>query len=271
MSDQRTPEQVSFRELRLTDVSKWFGSGHRAFQALKEVNLTIVPGSSIGIVGESGSGKSTMSRIVMGLESASSGTVTLDGEDTRLRLAKPASARRFRRTVQYIGQDTSSTFDPRRSLRDSVTIPAMLLTGASRSSANEQADELFQSFGIDPTLADRRPHQVSGGQRQRFAIARALIVRPQILLCDEIVSALDVSVQGAILNLLRDYCRQTGAAMTFVSHGLPATAFISQQLVVMKEGEIVERGTTAEVLEHPQHPYTRQLVGAYEYTRRSSG
>jgi peptide/nickel transport system ATP-binding protein len=169
--------------------------------------------------------------------------------------------------VQYIAQDTSSSFDPRRTLRDSVRAPLQTLFGLDTSEANRHVDDMVLSLGLDLRLADRRPHHVSGGQRQRFAIARALVVQPRLILCDEVVSALDVSVQGSILNLLKAYSESTDAAIIFVSHGLPATAFISKEMVVMNRGKIVERGATTTVIEHPQDPYTQKLINAYRFER----
>jgi peptide/nickel transport system ATP-binding protein len=141
----------------------------------------------------------------------------------------------------------------------------------SRSAADDRADETFEMLGLDPAFADRYPYEVSGGQRQRFAIARALVVRPRFLVCDEVVSALDVSVQGQVLNSLKRYSVEHGAGLAFISHGLPATAFISEELAVMYRGKIVEHGPTSRVIREPEHPYTKHLLSAYRGSRVELG
>lgn len=250
-------------ELYGIDVVKDYGPRGKRHRALHGVSLSVKEGERIGIVGESGSGKSTISRILVGLETATSGIVDYQGRNVQTLLATRGSRIGFRADVQYIGQDTTSSFDPRRKLIESVTAPLGYLRGVHGDDARDLAMETIKQMELNPGLADRYPGQVSGGQRQRFAIARGLVVRPKILLCDEVVSALDVSVQGAILNLLKKYCLDTGAGMLFVSHGLPATAFITEEIVVMNQGEIVERGPSKDVLTSPQDAYTASLVAAY--------
>jgi peptide/nickel transport system ATP-binding protein len=168
-----------------------------------------------------------------------------------------------RRAVQFVGQDTTSSFDPRRTLRDAVRNPAMVLLDLDEEEADARVDETLELLGLDRAMADRKPTGVSGGQRQRFALARALVVKPRLLICDEVVSALDVSVQGAVLNLLKSFCKETHAGLAFVSHGLPATAFIAEEIVVMLHGKIVERGPTSQIIHAPEHPYTARLLAAY--------
>jgi peptide/nickel transport system ATP-binding protein len=250
-------------ELYAIDVVKEYGLRSSRHQALKGVSLSITEGQRIGVVGESGSGKSTISRILVGLETATSGVVEYQGRDVPGLLGSRPDRVSFRTDVQYIGQDTSSSFDPRRKLIESVTAPLGYLRGIHGDEARDIALETIKRMELNPGLADRYPGQVSGGQRQRFALARGLVVEPKILLCDEVVSALDVSVQGAILNLLKRYCLDTGAGMLFVSHGLPATAFVTEEIVVMNQGEIVERGSSKDVLTAPKDEYTATLVAAY--------
>jgi peptide/nickel transport system ATP-binding protein len=156
-----------------------------------------------------------------------------------------------------------------RTLRDAVLQPVLRLTGQRGKDADRVVDETLEQLGLPPALADRRPSEVSGGQRQRFSLARALVVAPRVLVCDEVVSALDVSVQGRILNLVKDLCADRGTGLVFVSHGLPATAFIARDLVVMTGGRIVERGTSEALLSAPEHPYTRSLLAAYSHGRRT--
>lgn len=235
--------------------------------AVDHVDLTITPGAAIGIVGESGSGKSTLARMLVGLTKPSSGQIFVNGTELPKVLSNSRTAREFRAAVQYIQQDTMS-FNPRRTLRNSLRVPAKRLLGLSPRAADERIDTVLNMVGIDPLLADRYPTAVSGGQRQRFAIARAMVVEPSLLICDEVVSALDVSVQGSVLNQLKNYCRTTGAAIVFVSHGVPATCFISDELIVMNKGRIVERGETMRVLDEAADEYTRRLLAAYRKTEQ---
>jgi peptide/nickel transport system ATP-binding protein len=232
--------------------------------AVQDVSFVLAPGERVGIVGESGSGKSTMAKIVTGLSKSTAGTITVDGKELNSLLSTQKGRLDYRRRVQLVAQDTTSTFDPRHRVRESLRVPAQLLAGHDVRGADVAIGEITAELGIDPAWVDRYPGELSGGQRQRMSIARALIVRPDLLVCDEAVSALDVSVQGVVLNLLKRYSVEHGAGLMFVSHGLPATAFITRELVVMNEGRVVESGRTLEVLEHAKHPYTQKLVGAYE-------
>jgi len=262
MSTVTVPPGSTGPALRVSGVTKHFGSRKR-FAALDDISLECSPHELTGIVGESGSGKSTLARILVGLESASSGSVRYGDSEVPKLLSSTTSRLAFRRDVQFIGQDTTSSFDPRQTLRESVLKPLIALRGASAADARRTASEVFDELGLPDGLADRYPDQVSGGQRQRFSIARGLVVRPRFLLCDEVVSALDVSVQGKILNVIKRYCRDTSAGLVFVSHGLPATAFVADRIVVMYRGTIVESGATDDILNRPQHPYTRSLLDSY--------
>ncbi|WP_084727735.1 ABC transporter ATP-binding protein [Rhodococcoides yunnanense] len=254
--------------VQFTDVRRVFdGRSGNAHVAVDKVSLLLDSTTRLGIVGESGSGKSTLVRLMMGLDFATSGSVEYRGRD--LKSMSKSEIHEFRTNVQLVAQDTSSSFDPRRSLRDGVRRPLLTLLGLSTKEANERVDSTLESLSIDPSLADRKPHQVSGGQRQRFSIARALVIEPKLIVCDEAVSALDVSVQGSVLNLLKDHCVHNEAGLVFVSHGLPATAFICEELIVMYQGVIVEQGSTSQVVFHSEHPYTRSLVDAYRTTASS--
>jgi ABC-type glutathione transport system ATPase component len=248
--------------LEVEDVTKIYRSrGNSSAPALGGVNAFVDSNTRMGIVGESGSGKSTLVRTMVGLETPTTGRVAFRGQN--LQEMGSADRREFRRAVQLIAQDTSSSFDPRRTLRDSVRRPAQNLLGADRRRADELVDETLALVGLSPPMADRKPHEVSGGQRQRFSIARALIVKPGVIICDEVVSAMDVSVQGTVLNLLKRYCASADAGLVFVSHGLPATAFVSETIAVMKDGLIVEQGPTHRILHECEHPYTQALLGAH--------
>lgn len=244
-------------------VSRHFGSGRHRHTAVAGVSLDVGEGDRVGIVGESGSGKSTFARMLVGLERPSAGTVHYGGEPLSALLATRGGRIRLRSAVQFVAQDTTSSFDPLWTLRQAVRAPARRLLGLDRAAADAEVDATLALLGLPTELAERRPGQVSGGQRQRFALARSLVVSPRLLVCDEVVSALDVSVQGSILNLLKRYCAERGAGLVFVSHGLPATAFIARELAVMQHGEIVERGRTPDILADPQHPYTRHLLRAF--------
>jgi peptide/nickel transport system ATP-binding protein len=253
-----------FTSLGAKSVSRYYtGRDGVAQKALDDVSIALGAGDRVGIVGESGSGKSTLTRILLGLTQPSRGAVTFNGAALSVVLASRESRLAFRRAVQSISQDTSSSFDPLRIMRDSARAPAMRLSGLSRRQADAKIDALLHALSLPAALADRHPHELSGGERQRFAIARAIIVDPMFLICDEAVSALDMSIQGSVLNLLRKYCRDSGAGMLFVSHNLPATAFIADELIVMNGGRIVETGPSLDVVTRCRHPYTAELIAAF--------
>lgn len=231
--------------------------------AVNEVSISLDDGDTVGVVGESGSGKSTLGRMLLGLSRTSSGEIFHEERPLRQVLAGRRSALQFRRDVQLIPQDTSASFDPRLTMRQSLRIPAQVLGGLERARADERIELLAPEMGIVPELIERMPTELSGGQRQRMAILRALVVRPRLVVCDEVISALDVSVQARILNLLKRYVRDHGMGLVFISHQLPATAFITEHLLVMYRGDIVEHGTTDHVLADPANGYTRGLVEAY--------
>lgn len=249
--------------LEFANVTRTFRVGLEHHTALDGVSLVLDESQRLGIIGESGSGKSTLVRIALGLDRPTSGSVTFRGKD--IHAMSDAEMLDYRRAVQWIGQDTGGAFNPRWTVRKTLMRVNTTICGLSVADARERIESLTVRMGLDPALLDRRPAALSGGQRQRFSIVRAVMPQPQVLLADEAVSALDVSVQGTVLNLLRDYCDETGCALVFVSHGLPTTAFMTTEVVVMKDGEVVEHGPTRTVLDQPTHDYTRQLVGAYRY------
>lgn len=250
-------------EIAVTGVSKSFGSRRTAHLAVDEVTTVFSSERTVGVVGESGSGKSTLAKLLVGFEQPTTGTIALNGEPIAHVLESRAGRADFRRAVQFIGQDTTSSFDPRQRLEDSILLPLQRLLGMDVRTAYARMGEVLDQLSVPLALAQRFPLDVSGGQRQRFAIARGLAVRPRLLICDEVVSALDVSVQGSVLNLLKDYCEKAAAGLVFVSHGLPATGFVTQDLMVMFRGKVVEDGATAEIFRSPQHPYTQKLLDAY--------
>ncbi|WP_210570787.1 ABC transporter ATP-binding protein [Streptomyces sp. GESEQ-4] len=244
-------------ELCFEDVTVRYGTGRRAMKAVDGVSLTVPSGQVVGLVGESGSGKSTLARAAVGLAPLAAGRVMLDGQDVNHR---PASGPG--RAVQMVFQDPYASLDPRMSVGDSV---AEAIPRAARSDAHARRAEvtrLFRLVGLDTAHIFARPAELSGGQCQRVALARALAARPQVVVADEITSALDVSVQGTVLNLVRDLQRQTRLGMLFISHNLAVVRYVSDIMAVMYLGRIVECGPAQEVLTDPQHPYTRELLAA---------
>lgn len=231
-------------------------------KAVDDVYFDLAPGETVGIVGESGCGKSSLARALVGLEAASGGQISLDGDIVPLNGGE-AAWRPVRRKVQMVFQDPVASFDPRLSLRDSIAEPLIALEpGLDADARRARVDQMIERVGLSGELADRRPHELSGGQCQRGAIARALIVRPQVLICDEAVSALDVSVQRQIVQLLAELQREYGLAILFISHDLAVVRQLCHRVLVMYLGKIMEQGERDIVLETPQHPYTRALLSA---------
>jgi peptide/nickel transport system ATP-binding protein len=241
--------------LDLRKLTKTYG----ATQALKPTDLVVRRGTTLAIVGESGSGKSTLARLVVRLIEPTDGHTLINRED--LARLSGVRLRRARRAVQMIFQDPFGSLNPRRAVGP-VIARAAALGGASPAQAREQAKALLQRVGLSPAAYDRRPSAFSGGQRQRVGIARALAIRPDILIADESVSALDVSVQAQILALLRELQDELGLTILFITHDLRVAAQISDRIAVMKSGEIVELEDTQKLLKNPQHPYTRTLLDA---------
>jgi peptide/nickel transport system ATP-binding protein len=228
-------------------------------QALKPCDLVVERGTTLAVVGESGSGKSTLARLLIRLVEPTSGAAMINGQD----LAKLSGAplRKARRTIQMIFQDPFGSLNPRRSVGD-VIARAAALAGADRASARQIAKDLLERVGLSAAAYARRPSAFSGGQRQRVGIARALAMRPDILIADESVSALDVSVQAQVLDLLRELQLELGVTIIFITHDLRVAAGISDQVAVMKRGEIVELCDTATLVNAPAHPYTQALIAA---------
>lgn len=227
--------------------------------ALKGIDLTIQPGQRFGIVGESGSGKSTLLKILSGLETASSGKVTVGDYDVTAEVE--ADIRKVREDLQIVFQDPFASLDPRMKVREIVAEPLIAMGVPAKERVN-RVREMLIAVGLDETAENRYPHQFSGGQRQRISIARALVCRPQILVADEPVSALDVSVRAQVLNLLTDLVEEYGLTLIFVSHDLSVVRYLCSDVAVMKSGEIVETGTVDQIYEAPSHPYTQKLVAA---------
>ena len=227
-------------------------------QALQGVSLQVTAGRSMGIVGESGSGKSTMARLAMALERPSSGQVLFEGRD--LHALPPDELRHARRDFQMVFQDPYGSLDPRRPVWRTVAEPAAALEGARRAQQRERAAAMLTAVGLRTDALDKYPHEFSGGQRQRIAIARALMTRPKLIVADEAVSALDVSVQAQVLNLMADLRDEHGVTFFFISHDLAVVSHLCADVAVMKGGLIVEQGPVRQVLREPAHEYTRTLL-----------
>jgi peptide/nickel transport system ATP-binding protein len=238
-----------------------------AFRAVSEVSLTIQPGEIVGLVGESGSGKSTLLRTLLALEAPQGGQVALAGQPF-----SPAAPRALRRRIQAVFQDPSGSFDPRWTVERLVAEPLHLLDARpAPAERRAKVEKALLQVGLPPAAADRYPHQFSGGQRQRIAIARALIVEPSVVVLDEAVSALDVTVRAEILDLLTRLSDELGLAYLFVSHDMGVVRGLTDRVLVMRDGKIIEEGLTPEVFASPRHPYTAQLIAATPSLERALG
>ena len=237
------------------------GKAGAVTRAVEEASFAIVRGRSFGVVGESGSGKSTLARLVMALERPDFGTVRFEGDDL---FALPADAlRRRRRGFQMIFQDPYGSLDPRQNVTRIVAEPLDVAEpGLARRERLERVEDILAAVGLPSDAARRYPHEFSGGQRQRIAVARALITAPALIVADEPVSALDVSVQAQVLNLLMDLQETRGVTYLFISHNLAVVEHVADEVAVMYRGRIVERGPAGELFQRPAHPYTRALVDA---------
>ena len=239
-------------------------------QAVDGVSLTLRRGRTVGLVGESGSGKSTLARVLVGIEKPTRGQVLVEGEDVST--MSRAARRELRRTVQMVFQDPYTSLNPRMSVGEIVGEPFRIHRGAVPKGGRRTAvRELLDLVGLDPDHEHRYPHQFSGGQRQRIGIARALAVKPQVLVCDEPVSALDVSVRGQVINLLEDLQDELGLSYLFIAHDLAVVRHIADEVAVMYAGRIVEHGPVASVFDDPQHPYTIGLLGSMPSLGRRAG
>jgi peptide/nickel transport system ATP-binding protein len=251
-------------------VRRFRGPGGTVTTAVDGVSFELAAGETLGIVGESGSGKSTTAKLALGLEHLDEGSVLLHGEPW----APLSEARRRgrRRLISVVDQDPLSSFDPRWNV-DRILLDALPrdLRGTARP---ERVRELLALVGLSPDVLGRFPLRLSGGQRQRVAIARALAPRPAVIVLDEAVSALDVTIQAQILDLLVDLQRATGVSYLFISHDLGVISHLSDRVLVMKDGVVVEHGTPGDIFDRPQHPYTRELIASipsFDYPVQKTG
>ncbi len=245
--------------LEMTDVTvRYTGSVSRP--AVDRVSLRVAKGETVGLVGESGSGKSSLARSAVGLVRVSEGSVILDGLDVTN--ARGRTLETLRSRVQMIFQDPRSSLNPKLTVGSTVLEAVMIGSTGSRSQGAAEVEQLFTRVGLDLALVTRFPHQLSGGQLQRGAIARALARRPEVLLLDEITASLDVSVQALVLNLLRKLQKETGISMLYISHDLSVVRYLCERAYVMQGGVVVEDGSIDQIFERPTHEYTRSLLAA---------
>jgi oligopeptide/dipeptide ABC transporter ATP-binding protein len=237
------------------------GRGAARLTAVDGVSFTLGAGETLGLVGESGSGKTTLARCVIRLVEPDAGIVRF--RDIDVTRADRSTLRRVRRHVQMVYQDPYSSLNPRLTVAEALSEPALVHGLVDRSGVDALVRQLLDRVGLPFTVARRRPRELSGGQRQRVAIARALAVQPSVIIADEPVSALDVSIQAQILNLFADLVDELGVSLLFISHQLAVVAHVAQRVAVMYLGRIVESGPTAEVFNRPRHPYTAALLAAH--------
>lgn len=244
--------------LSVRDLTKVFTrQGQADLTAVDRLSFDLMKGECLGIIGESGSGKSTVAAMITRLTDVTSGTILLDGEDvTRVRGVR---LRDLYKKIQMVFQQPEGSFDPRRRIGDGIA-ESLINRGKSRREAAEQAKAAMQACGLDPALYDRFPHQLSGGQCQRAAIARALIGHPKVLICDEATSALDVTIQKEIMDLLAGLLEAGGLSCIFICHDIALVEQLCDRVIVMYQGRSVEEGSPDEVISHPRNAYTKQLI-----------
>ena len=237
-----------------------FGRPTSWIRAADDVSLKLYPGETLGLVGESGCGKSTLGRMIAGLEAPDSGRIWYKGQELTAKGGRGYSA--VRTEIQMVFQDSYSSLNPRKQIFQILSEPMLYHSLADKHTVHKKAEHLMELVGLPLSALDRYPYEFSGGQRQRIGIAKALSLEPKLLICDEPVSALDVSIQAQILNLLKSLQKDLDLTCIFIGHGLGAVNYVSRRIAVMYLGKLVETGESSELFEHPVHPYTRTLLGA---------
>jgi len=253
---------VDVRSLRKVFRVRLSGRGHQDFVAVDDVSFEVPSGGSLGIVGESGSGKSTIARMVVGLERPTSGTMIVAGQDRSAPARRSAERRRRGRQVQIVFQDPYTSLDPRQRVDACLNEVLSLHTSLDPGQRRRRIADLLDQVGLSERQGRSLPKNLSGGQRQRVAIARALASEPSVLILDEAVSALDVSIQAQVLNLLNDIRERTGMTYLFISHNLAVVRQLTENTLVLQRGRVVEHGPTERILDAPHHDYTRLLLSS---------
>ncbi|MGY8707438.1 ATP-binding cassette domain-containing protein [Bradyrhizobium sp. 18BD] len=246
--------------LSVSDLKTTYRSGSTPVHAVDGVSFDIAPGETVGLVGESGCGKSTLGKTILRLVEPSSGRIAFDGTD--LTTLSDQHLRAYRRRLQMVFQDPFASLNPRQTIGDILGAPLDVHRVGSRGERRQRVAEILSQVGLPEDSASRYPHEFSGGQRQRIGIARALILGPDLIVCDEPVSALDLSVQAQVLNLLADIKRSLKLSLLFISHDLSVVRYLSDRVLVMYLGRIVESGGHEQIWRNPLHPYTRALIDA---------
>ncbi len=229
-------------------------------KAVDGVSFTVMPGETLGLVGESGCGKSTVGRALVGLEKPTEGMILYKGRD--LATLSKREMQKIRTSLQMVFQDPYSSLNPRKHIYEILSQPMLYHGLATKDTVEKEISKLLNMVGLPAGILSRYPHEFSGGQRQRIAIAKALSLKPEFIVCDEPVSALDVSVQAQILNLLKELQKELNLTLLFIGHGLGAVNYVSDRIAVMYQGKLVETGEAKEVFRHPRHPYTKTLLDA---------
>lgn len=255
--NQTSPRADGESRLSVQNLNVTLGSGTHAIQILDNISFDVPAGTTVGLVGESGSGKSTIAKTIVGINKVSAGEILFNGRD--ISHAGRVERGELRRQIQMIPQDPYSSLDPRRTIQQTLA-EALDPQRARVAPHRARILELLDMVSLGASSAERYPHEFSGGQRQRIAIARALAVRPQLIVADEITSALDLSTQAEVLELFEDLRRELGLTVLFVSHNLAVVKQVSDHVLVLLHGKIVEQGQVDEVFSHPRHPYTMKLL-----------
>ena len=255
--------------LRTEHVWKYFPRGRERFAAVEDVSVELQAGQTLGIVGESGSGKSTLSRCIIRLYDPDEGKVFFDGVD--FTALSPGALRKKRQDMQMIFQDPLASLNPMMTVQKAIEDPLIIHKVGTPHERARRVHELLELVGLDPAAANAFPFEFSGGQQQRIGIARALALNPKLLICDEAVSALDVSIQAQILRLLQDLQKQLGLSYLFISHNLAVVEHMSDTIAVMYQGKVVEYAPTEEIFRSPKQEYTRMLIDSVPYIPRPGG